>query len=280
MFSGVLFQGGKENTMRSSNVFWQNVKRISFTKAIASWLLSVFLALAFIPLTAQAAVSIASKTTIPTASANGLEDDATQWGIFQDQGSGTGKVMNVSQPSHDSDKSLELSLLSGSPYVGLHFYRNLASADTATTFQVNFKFYFPTVTPIQALEFTENKWVNNVRYEWALQWDRIGNGGPCPGGNTPQWRIWDGSSGCWRSINVSQNLQAGAWHSLQINGNIVNGQVHYTSFQSDSLFKSLGESFNPVSETGDKLAVAVQLDSDSVPDPYNVFIDQVNFTWS
>ncbi len=90
-----------------------------------------------------------------TTAAN-LDDDASQWGIFYDGGTATAIVQNVSKPSVDGS-AIEVSLISGQPYVGIHAYRNLAPADTATTFNLTLSFYFPTVTPIQALEFTENK---------------------------------------------------------------------------------------------------------------------------
>jgi hypothetical protein len=206
-----------------------------------------------------------------TTAAN-LDDDASQWGIFYDGGTATATVQNVSKPSVDGS-ALEVSLISGQPYVGIHAYRNLAPADTATTFNLTLSFYFPTVTPIQALEFTENKWVNNQRWEWAIQWEHIGSGV-----TTPVWRLWTGSS--WQEISLTQQLAAKKWHKLQLKGNILNGQVHYISFSCDSLSSTLGQTFAPASNSGDKLAAAVQLDGDSQEDPYQLYIDKVNLQWS
>jgi hypothetical protein len=137
----------------------------------------------------------------------------------------------------------------------MHAYRNLAADDAATTFQIDDYYYFTTTTPIQALEFTMNKWVSNMRFEWAMQWENIGGGSP------PPWRLWTGSA--WQSTGYTQSLAVNTWHHIQIKGTVVSGQVHYVSFISDSLSASLGQNFNPVSSTGDKLALAIQLDSDS-----------------
>ena len=210
-------------------------------------------------------------STIPATIAANLEDDASQWGIFYDGGTATATLKNVSKPSVDGT-ALKISLISGQPYVGIHAYRNLAAADAATSFEMNLSFYFPSATAIQALEFTMNTWVNNQRWEWALQWERIGGGTP------PPWRLWTGSA--WQNIGVTQQLSVKKWHKLQIKGDISNGQVHYISFSCDSVSANFGQTFAPVSSPGDKLAVAVQLDGDSHEDPYQVYIDQVSLKWS
>lgn len=208
--------------------------------------------------------------TTPISSATNLDDNASQWGIFYDSGSAMATVTNVAKPSVDGT-ALEASLLSGHPYVGIHVYRNLPPADIATSFELSLSFRFPNATPIQALEFTMNTWVNNQRWEWALQWENIGDGSP------PPWRLWIGSA--WQSIGVTQQLSINTWHKLHLKGNISHGQVHYLSFSCDGVSAQLGQNFAPASSQGDKLAVAVQLDGDSHEDPYQVYIDWVDFSW-
>jgi hypothetical protein len=211
-----------------------------------------------------------STRTILAPSATNLNDDASQWGIFYDGGSANATVTNVAKPSVDGT-ALEASLLSGQPYVGVHVYRNLPPADMATSFELSLSFDFANTTPIQALEFTMNTWVNNQRWEWALQWENIGGGSP------PPWRLWTGSA--WQSIGITQQLSANKWHKLHLKGNISRGQAHYISFSCDSASVKLGQIFAPVPSQGDKFAVAVQLDGDSQEDPYQVNIDRVNFSW-
>jgi hypothetical protein len=255
---------------------WQRVKRNS--------LVPVIMGLVVVGLVTCSAPQSLGKTprgtqTLPPAqtillvsSATNLDDDASQWGIFYDGGSAIATVTNVAKPSVDGN-ALEASLLSGQPYVGIHVYRNLPPADTATIFELSFSFRFPNTTPIhiQALEFTMNIWVNNQRWEWALQWENIGDGSP------PPWRLWTGSA--WQSIDVTQQLSINTWHKLHLKGNISHGRVHYISFSSDSTSVSLGQTFPPISNPGNKLAVAVQLDGDSHEDPYQVYIDRVDFSW-
>src|SRR6266849_5322618 len=166
---------------------------------------------------------IATVTTIPTtppAVAN-LEDDASQWGIFYDGGNALAKLQNISQPSVDGS-ALKISLLSGQPYTGIHAYRNLPANDTATKFDLKLFFSFSSVTPIQALEFTMNSWVNNQRWEWALQWENIGDG-TTQQGNPPTWRLWTGRS--WQNIGVRQQLSPKIWHKLHLKGDLLLRQV-------------------------------------------------------
>ena len=186
------------------------------------------------------------------------------------------QLENVSQPSVDGS-ALKIALISGQPYTGIHAYRNLPATQTATTFDLTLFFYFSSVTPMQALEFTMNSWVNNQRWEWALQWENIGDGTPQQG-HPPTWRLWTGMS--WQNIGVRQHLSAQMWHKLHLKGDLVHGQVHYISFTCDETSANLDQIFAPVSSPGNKLAVAVQLDGDGREDPYQVYIDSVNFLWS
>lgn len=252
---------------------WQRVKRNSLVLAIMGLILVGLVTCS----TSQNSGNAPGGTHAPTltnttyvSSATNLDDDAAQWGIFYDGGSAKATVTNVPQPSVDGT-ALEASLLSGQPYVGIHVYRNLPLADTATSFELSLSFRFPNATSIQALEFTMNTWVNNQRWEWALQWENIGDGSP------PPWRLWTGSA--WQSIGMTQQLSINTWHKLHLKGNISHGQVHYLSFSCDGVSAQLGQTFAPISSQGDKLAVAVQLDGDAHEDPYQVYIDRVSFSW-
>ncbi|HEY0757391.1 MAG TPA: hypothetical protein VGD98_25790 [Ktedonobacteraceae bacterium] len=210
----------------------------------------------------------------PTSGFTNLENDGSQWGIFIDknghQGSATGTIANVSHPSLDSDQALEVSLTGGSPYVGVQAYRNLDPANTATTFDLSLSFHLPsntnTTAPIQALEFTMNKWLNGERWEWAVQWEHIGAGITSQDTAFP-WRLWTGSG--WQNPGLSQQLATNTWHILHLKGEISAGHVHSIDFSSDGATEDLNQTqkFKPVQDAGTKLAVAVQLDGDSAADP-------------
>ena len=204
-----------------------------------------------------------------------LDDDASQWGIFYDGGSATVDLHNTVSPSVDGT-ALQISLIGGQPYTGAHVYRNLAAVP-GTIFDLKLSFFLNSTTPIQALEFTTSKWVSNQRYEFAAQWENIGDGSSQQG-NPPTWRIWTG--GNWQNIDVRQQLSSDTWHTFHLYGDISGGQVHYIGFSCDSTAATLNQEFAPVPQTAaDKVAVAVQLDGNSHEDPYQVSIDGVNLLW-
>jgi hypothetical protein len=177
------------------------------------------------------------------------------------------------EPGNEDGGALKINYLSGNPaYMGADAYIRLGTDDAATRYQVNYDFYFPARAPIQALEFCMNNYIQNKRYQWAMQWENIGSG-------APQWRLWNGST--WQPIGISDNnISAGHWYTLTIDGNIVNGQVHYLDFIIHGTTHSLTQySFNPTSETGDGLVAAVQVDGDSHADPCQLYLDNSHFYW-
>jgi len=263
--------------MMNNQSVWRKLKRPYLILVIVGLILAGLAACTNEPSRAGSTNTVtptqATPSPIPSTT---LEDDASQWGIFYDGGRAVAKLDNVSSPSIDGT-ALKISLVSGQPYTGIHAYRNQAPANTATNFELNLSFYFSAVTPIQALEFTMNKWVNNQRWEWALQWEHISDGTPQQG-NPPTWRLWTGKS--WQDIGVRQQLNTNTWHRLHLKGDISKGQIHYISFSCDDTSANLAQIFAPVANPGDKLAVAVQLDGDNQEHPYQVYIDQVDFQWS
>ena len=199
-----------------------------------------------------------------------LDEDATQWGIYQDGGTVYGTVGTTATPSLDGT-ALQASLQGGDPYTGLHVYRNLPPS-SATSFTLSLAFRFTTIAAIQALEFTMNTWANDLRWEWAIQWEKTGDG-TTRQGTPPAWRVWDGH--LWQATPVSQQLTADTWHQLQLTGEIINGQVTYQSMQCDDVTLSLSQQYDPVVSGGQKLAVGVQLDGNYTQDPYQLSLDEV-----
>src|SRR5262249_55886360 len=141
---------------------------------------------------------------------------------------------SVTTPSIDG-KSLRCSITGGAPYSNVHCYRNLLPEPAATAFTLTLSFWFsPTTTfnnqggssVIQALEFTMNKWQQSKRYEFALQWQNVGDG-------APQWRYWVPNQSAWVSLGISDTLAGNQWHVLMLEGDINNGQVHYQRFTID-----------------------------------------------
>lgn len=215
---------------------------------------------------------VARATTSP-----GFDDEASQFSIFydcrqgQDPCPGHGAVSDVASPSEDGD-ALKIDYQSGNPqYMGIYAYRKWAADHSATRFQINYDFYFPNKAPIQALEFPMNDYINNVRYQWAMQYELKATGGT--------WRIWTGTA--WSGVGIAQTLNANTWYHLTIDGDIVSSQVHYLDFIVGTTSHSLTQySFNPTGGTGDFLVAAMQLDGDSAADPYQVYYDNCHFYWA
>lgn len=207
---------------------------------------------------------------------NNLESDLSQWNIYHDQGYTKGSIQDA---TIQGDGSMKVTLYHGSQnYADIHAYRNLPAADDATLFRMDVSFLFRHDKPVQALEFTMNKWVNNVRWEWALQWQVVPDGTASQG--APEtWRVWTGSS--WQSLNVQQELSINKWHTLHLYGTIVNNQVHYISFSCDDLVTDMSQlTFDAVASSGDKLAAGVQLDGNYREASYPVFYKDINLHYA
>jgi hypothetical protein len=130
---------------------------------------------------------------------------------------------------------------------------------------------------IQGIEFTMNKWLQPNRYEFAWQWQNVGDG-------APQWRYWDPhqpGSNRWVPLTppITQCLQGEQWHALILEGELIDGQVHYSKFTIDGEGHDMGITIPPIAEPGepDRLAIAIQLDGNFAESPYDVYIDQVSF---
>jgi hypothetical protein len=212
------------------------------------------------------------------ATTPGFDDQASLFKIFydchpvQNPCLGHAQVSDVASPSEDGD-ALEINYESGNPsYMGAYAYIKLGTDDAATRYQINYDFYVTNKTPIQALEFPMNNYIQNTRYQWAMQWEQIGSG-------APQWRLWNGTA--WQAIGVpDSNINVGTWYHLTIDGDIVNGKVHYMDFIIHGVTHSLTQySFSPTSGAGDGLIAAMQVDGDSHADPYKVYLDNAHFYW-
>lgn len=221
--------------------------------------------------------------TAVAATLRDLDEDRVAWGIYVDPpGNTVGYTLqSVATPSL-TGKALSLAITpkaGATPYTGLHLYRNLPASADAQQFSLTTSFFYTTASnKLQALEFTMNKFDGTHRFEWALQWENIGDGTPSAG-TPPTWRLWTGTK--WQAYTYNQNLTTNAWHTLQLLGCIAQGKVRYSQFSCDGVTFQLGQSFPPVSAATDKkLAVAVQLDGDKFMSSHGVVIDRVDFSYA
>ena len=222
--------------------------------------------------------------TPPSSQTYDLDRYTADWGVYC-EGSPTWIKENVTMPSLDGE-SLRCSITGGAPYSNVHCYRNLLPEPATAQFTLTLSFYFtPTTTfnnqggpsVIQALEFTMNKWQQEKRYEWAVQWENVG-------ADAPQWRYWDPhQAGQWVSLGITDSevseLAGEQWHSLLLEGEILSSQIRYEGFCIDQICYPLDITTPPVDAPGvpDGLAAAVQLDGNYAETPYDLFIDRVHF---
>ncbi len=219
----------------------------------------------------------------PSAAEENLDHNAADWGVYCEL-TPTWAISNVATPSLDG-KSLRLSLTGGAAYSNAHFYRTLLP-EAAAEFSLSLFFWFTPTTSynnppgqessMQALEFTMNQWQGGKRYEWALQWQNVGD-------DAPQWRYWDPHrppAERWVTLGIADALEGERWHPLTLEGAVVNGQVYYRKFSIDGHEYPLNLMLAPADAPleADRLAVAVQLNGTAAQHAYQVFIDRVNFT--
>lgn len=210
-----------------------------------------------------------------------LDEDASTWGIYHDgQGIPTWELNNANTPSLDG-RALRCAITGGDPYSNVHCYRNLPAQTDDDTFIMTLHFFYqPPSTfnnvggdsTVQALEFTMNKWYQNQRYEWALQWDNVDTG-------APKWRYWDANHAPqWIDLGITGSLDGQQWHTLQLHGEIIAGQIHYNNFVLDGETHDLNITVSPFATTGepDREAIAVQLDGNASETAYELFLDHVD----
>jgi hypothetical protein len=215
-----------------------------------------------------------------------LDRFAADWGVAPDNDAPRCSIDNVPSPALDAE-SLRLGLLGGSsPYASAHFYRHFSPVPAVRQLVLRTSFrYEPASTCdnqgapsiVQALEFSLNKWQGGRRWEVALQWANVAEGGA-------QWRYWDPSrppAQRWMSFSPSipACLAGNTWHFLEVVGTISGDQVRFERFVIDGNAYNLGLFVPSAAAPGnpDRFAVAFQLDGNSRTDPYNLFVDQVHF---
>ena len=222
----------------------------------------------------------------PSSRSDDLDETSDDWGVYV-EGSPTWDLDNVARLSLDGN-SLRLALTGGAPYSNAYFYRLFPPEPAAVDFAVTFPFQFrpestcnnPPGTPsvVQAIEFSMNTWDGSQRFEWALQWQNVGNG-------APQWRYWDPSQpepDRWVALQpaMTQCLVGKQGHTLTLRGKIRNGETYYQSFTVDGVTHPLDTSVPAATDTSHppQMAIAVQLDGNFEESPYVVYLDNVTFT--
>ena len=227
-------------------------------------------------------IEVVTPTSVPDILDRDLDNSAEAWAVFP-VGSPTYLVGPANVTLGDDDHALQCSITGGAVYSGAHCYRNLPAEPAANIFTLSMAFQFSpettcnnqgTPSVVQAIEFSMSKWDQGLRYEWAVQWENVG---ASEGDGAPQWRYWDGSQWVSFTPKLVSCVPGNKWHTLTLSGHIINGQVQYDTFIMDAQAYSLNIIVPAIqSSEPDKLAVAVQVNSNAVASPYDLFINQVN----
>jgi hypothetical protein len=224
--------------------------------------------------------------------------DELPWYVHYVEESPTWEVSNVMAPFPVLEgKSVRCALTGGTRYSNVPFFHELPADPSSNTFKMDISFYYRPVSTfndnssiVQALEFSMNKWSDQLRYEWAVQWENVGTG-------APQWKYWGrdpkNPNGLpeWINLGISGVLAGEHWYTVTLEGKILAGKVQYKKFTIDDrqghsqIYVLNIAAFSPDPAPGwpDKLAVMVQLDGNKDQfhqnqlTPYEVFLDHVSF---
>jgi hypothetical protein len=218
-----------------------------------------------------------------------LETDPDDWQIWVDPGDAPPDAVWYDAPALIEDNghpALRLAITGGNrPYTHIHAYRTLEALPSATRFTLNLDWKFSETTwnneggasTIQMIEPAMSSWSGSERYEWALQWQNVGDGS-VQDGDAPAWRIWNGAS--WQTTGFSQRLEPNRWHRLHLDGFMEPGLVCYERMISDDAEVPLPFSVpaTPALEPA-RSAVTMQLGGNYREDPYHCLIRHVSFSW-
>jgi hypothetical protein len=208
-------------------------------------------------------------------------------------------IVKVTAPTYDKDgHALQVFLLGGDPYTTLQAYRSVSFASTTTKFDFSLSFYITEfaiseVPPIQALGFTLS-WGKGSE-KAILQWQQIGDG-TSQQGTPPNWRVGNGTD--WQYLKkgkeqVNQELMMGRWYTFDLKGEIMGNMMRFLSFSCVNEFGVANDiattpldqiqpfAFyplqDPMSMNNQLMNIGVQLDGNANEDPYDVYLDGVNF---
>jgi hypothetical protein len=227
----------------------------------------------FLRLACEGAVS-------PFPASGRLEENAASWGVYWKERLPSFSKTNLVLGTGDSteEKVLKLSLHESEPNTFAHFYLNLEPRGKAVHFGLSMRLQIAQETTynnaggnslVPALELSISKFNNKRRYEFAWQWQNVGEG-------APQWRLWDAARG-WASMGIKHKLTSRTWHFISFTGKVLRDKVYYDILTIDGVKFVVNKEVaaTPLKDPYDYLSVAVQLDGNTMGDPYVVYIKDV-----
>ena len=202
------------------------------------------------------------------------------WGIFW----GTlpaFRMKTLTKNSETPNNILTLSIERSTPYSFVHFYRNISISNIPQEQKLELMFLIPGNTGdknissrIQAIEWKISIWIDEKRYEWALQYQNQQD-------KKPSWNYWHPHKG-WLSLNITKKLEENLWYDLMLNGKIQKDFIIFNNILLDGRNYPLNIKIpSSISrDTPNYAAIAIQLISNSKSDPYSILIDKVNINFN
>ena len=179
-------------------------------------------------------------------------------------------TQGVASPSMDG-QSAQFWLGGGYPYAGALWWEELTPQPGASHFTYDLQFYYQNAAAPQALEFDVNQVVGGSRYIFGTE---------CNFRETGTWRVWDTTDVRWVDTGIPCSAAANSWNhvtwELQRNGD---GSYTFVAITLNGQKNYVNRTYWPISQSGNELNVAVQLDSNYAGTDYSVWVDQIALTY-
>lgn len=141
---------------------------------------------------------------------------------------------------------------------------------TLHDFTYDIYFWLADTTKSQAMEFDINQFVDGKSYIWGHEC-RIDGG--------HEWDTWNNQTQHWAPSGVACNPISGAWNHLTLH--VQRTTDDHLIFQSITLngnTATINRTDTPTNTSWYGVTINYQIDGDQNKDPYNVYIDNFNFT--
>jgi len=133
-------------------------------------------------------------------------------------------------------------------------------------------FYGDNFGPSQALEFDINQFFGNMGFIWGHEC-RIQSGN--------EWDVWDNQNGYWKHTGIPCHPNSNAWNHLTLKvQRTSDNHLVYQSITLNGVTNNLNWTFGHGSAPGwYGVTINYQMDGDSRPDSYNVYLDDLTFSY-
>jgi hypothetical protein len=170
-----------------------------------------------------------------------------------------------------SGSAIKFNITGGTPWADALWWKQVGGNDAITHFVYEMSYYLANVPAAQALEFNVNQNAGGWRYEYATQCDIRGAG---------VWRIWDHTAMHWVATSAPCPAPAAnAWNKLSWEfARTADHKVVWVAVTLNGQRSVINQSFDAFTASGSGIDVAFQMDSDSGPTPWSVWVDSISLS--